>query len=120
MLTLDRRRLAGADWSITRANGSNVTFGSEEPFEIWREFPRYRQTFALTLSLSGRQKLLKELYAKRCSDGPLKKSVKPITIEDDSSLYPEEFFFFKKFLRLFAVGKVLQRFLDESQDDYGY
>ncbi|KAK6762281.1 hypothetical protein RB195_023118 [Necator americanus] len=77
-------------------------------------------SWKLQLSLSGRQKLLKELYAKRCSDGPLKKSVKPITIEDDSSLYPEEFFFFKKFLRLFAVGKVLQRFLDESQDDYGY
>ncbi|KAK6734028.1 hypothetical protein RB195_017663 [Necator americanus] len=46
MLTLDRRRPAWtADWSITKANGSNVSFGSKEPFEIWREFPRYRQTF---------------------------------------------------------------------------
>ncbi|KAK6740136.1 hypothetical protein RB195_008544 [Necator americanus] len=34
---------------ITRANGSDVSFGSEEPSEIWRELSRYRKTFALVV-----------------------------------------------------------------------
>ncbi|KHJ99360.1 hypothetical protein OESDEN_00649 [Oesophagostomum dentatum] len=105
---------------------------------------------------SGRHKLLKELYEGISSSEGLKKPIRS-SLMDDSSLSPEDFAIFKKFLRLLSSGngaearglmfedgymstqasavktvkarfsflsplgvQVLQRFLDENQDEYGY